>query len=303
MKRLLFAMTALSALAAFPAAAQYSSQSSVNARGAMSFNSRIAQLETRIQAGIRSGAISRSEAVSLRRELRTLRRLERQYSVNGLTQQERADLQARLRDFRSDLRLADGRAGRDRYGWDDDDVDAPQSARVDRNNDGWDDRDYDRDGRWDDDVQNGSQSARVDRDNDGWDDRDYDRDGRWEDDVQGSQSARIDRNNDGWDDRDYDRDGQWEDDVYRGQGGPYEEANDACENRGVVGGLIDSVLGRQECSLRVGQRATGNLSAVPYEYRTRFRDGNGVYYRSDGRSIYQIDARTDTVVRIYSMNR
>jgi hypothetical protein len=55
--------------------------------------------------------------------------------------------------------------------------------------------------------------------------------------------------------------------------------------------------------LRVGQRVSGNLGAVPYEYRSQYRDGNGVYYRADNRSIYQIDARTDTVVRIYSLNR
>ena len=42
---------------------------------------------------------------------------------------------------------------------------------------------------------------------------------------------------------------------------------------------------------------------MPYEYRNQYRDGNGVYYRSDNRAIYQIDARTDTVVRIYSLNR
>jgi hypothetical protein len=42
---------------------------------------------------------------------------------------------------------------------------------------------------------------------------------------------------------------------------------------------------------------------VPYEYRSRYRDGNGVYYRSDGRQIYQIDARTQTVLRIYAIDR
>jgi nuclear transport factor 2 (NTF2) superfamily protein len=42
---------------------------------------------------------------------------------------------------------------------------------------------------------------------------------------------------------------------------------------------------------------------VPSQYRYQYRDGNGVYYRSDGRAIYQIDARTDTVLRVYSMDR
>jgi hypothetical protein len=113
----------------------------------------------------------------------------------------------------------------------------------------------------------------------------------------------------------YDRDtrfGSWNDtnynnDVYTGQGGPYESADAYCDNssRGVIGGVIDSVLGRDDnCgTLRVGSRAMGNLYAVPSQYRYQFRDGNGVYYRSDGRAIYQIDARTGTVLRVYGMDR
>ena len=66
-------------------------------------------------------------------------------------------------------------------------------------------------------------------------------------------------------------------------GGPYEEVE--CVSRGGIGGIFDRVLGSDDCpGLRVGQRATGNLGAVPYEYRNRYRDGNGVYYRSDGRA-------------------
>ena len=108
----------------------------------------------------------------------------------------------------------------------------------------------------------------------------------------------------------YDRDGRygnwndpyWNDDVYSGRGGPYEDVY--CDtNRGGIGGLIDGVLGRDNCySLRVGSRATGNLYSVPSQYRYRYRDGNGVYYRSDGRAIYQIDARTNTVIRIYDVD-
>jgi hypothetical protein len=300
MKLLLTAMTAACAIAAAaPAAAQYAN---ANARGAVGISNRIANLESRLQAGIQAGLIDRTEAFSLRQELRALRRLERQYSRNGLSQQERMDLQARIRDLRADLRLADGRTGRaDRWtNWDDDDDDR-YSARIDRNNDGWDDRDHDRDGRWDDDVGDGRYSARIDRNNDGWDDRDYDRDGRWDDDVgDGRYSARIDRNNDGWDDRDYDRDGRWDDDVGAGQGGPYEEIQ--CSSRGGLGGVIDTVLGRDSC-LRVGQRVSGNLGAVPYEHRGRFRDGNGVYFRSDGRVVYEVDARTNTVLRVYALER
>lgn len=112
----------------------------------------------------------------------------------------------------------------------------------------------------------------------------------------------------------YDRDtryGSWNDPYYNdgaytGRGGPYEQPYDTyCEtsNRGGVGGLIDGVLGRNDnCNLRVGARATGSLYSVPSQYRYRFRDGNGVYYRSDGRNIYQIDARSQTVLRVYDMD-
>jgi hypothetical protein len=93
---------------------------------------------------------------------------------------------------------------------------------------------------------------------------------------------------------------------YYGQGGPYEEACDNSRSSGGLGGLIDSIFGgdRDDCaSLGVGARVSGNLGAVPYEYRNQYRDGAGYYYRSDGRSIYQIDTRTNTIMRVYPMNR
>ena len=244
MKKLLLTVTAMSALAAAaPAAAQYGSQGNYNNQannqgynnqgygnqgygnqgynnsgnwnggGQMDMSGRISQLEARLQAGIQSGDIDRTEGREIRQDLRDLRRLERQYSADGLSQTERRDLQQRLRTVRQDIRLADN--GR-----------------------------YDRDTRY----------------------------GNWQDD--GS--------------------------TY-GQGGPYEEP---CQQRSGLGGLVDTVLGQDACGgLQVGQRATGNLYAVPSQYRNQYRDGNGVYYRSDGRSIYQIDARTNSVVRVYGMNR
>jgi hypothetical protein len=98
-----------------------------------------------------------------------------------------------------------------------------------------------------------------------------------------------------------------------GQGGPYEDA--ACSgggygsSRGGLGGLIDSIFGGSDggydncTTLGVGARVSGNLGAVPYEYRSQYRDGYGYTYRSDGRAIYQIDTRTNTVLRVYPMNR
>lgn len=118
-------------------------------------------------------------------------------------------------------------------------------------------------------------------------------------DLRLADNNRFDRDN---------RYGAWNDpfwnDGYTGRGGPYESDYDVvCENRGGISGVIDSVLGRENCySLRVGSRATGNLYSVPSQYRYRYRDGNGVYYRSDGRAIYEIDARTNTVLRIYDVD-
>ncbi|HEY0027894.1 MAG TPA: hypothetical protein VGC35_08495, partial [Allosphingosinicella sp.] len=218
MKKLYIAATALGALAvAAPATAQYQNQngySNVNAGGAVGVNNRIARLEARIQAGVQSGDIDQREARTLRMQLRDITRLERQYSRNGLTQQERADLQGRVRTFRDQLSQADGRGG-GQYG----------------SNQGYGNGGY----------GNGN-----------------------------------------------------------GQGGTYEPY---CEDsdRGGLGGIIDNLFGgggnnnNDDCAtttLRVGQRASGNLYGVPSNLRSRFRDGGGVYYRSDGRNIYQIDART-----------
>lgn len=229
MKKLLLTMTALTAFAA-PAAAQSGYQNGYqnngyqsgyqnngyanpNARGAVAIDNRLARLDARIQAGIQSGVIDQREAWNLRRQLDEISRLDRRYGRNGYTQQERADMQQRLRYFRDQLNLADGgRYNNGRYG-----------------------------------ANNG----------------------------------------------------------YYGQGGPYEEVCETNTNVGGLGGLIGSIFGggtTDDCAgLRVGQRVSGNLGAVPYQYRNRYRDTGNVYYRSDGRQIYQIDARTNTVLRIYGM--
>ncbi len=220
-------MAALSTVAvAAPAASQSNwSGNSWNADAGAGIANRIAQLDARVQAGIRSGEINRTEARNLRAQLRYLTRLEGRYGANGFTREERRDLQQRLRTVHQQVRVAD--RGR-----------------------------YDRDTRY------------------SWDDRDDD-------------------NN-----------------VYNGRGGPYERPYDTyCDNNarsGGIGGLISGILGGRDdndCALRVGSRVPSNLYAVPSQYRYQFRDGNGVYYRSDGRNIYQIDARTRTVLRAYSMDR
>lgn len=200
-------------------------------RGNMS--ARIEQLRERIDSGVESGAISRREALSLRSSLRSLTQLERRYSRNGLNNEERQDLQSRLRSLRQEVRQADNGAQGGNEDWD---------------------------------RQGG-------RDDDRYDDRDGIRD----------------------DERGYDRDDS-----------RYDDANDRYperEQRGGLGGVIDGVLGRNSENLQIGQRAPSDLYGVPFEYRDRYRDTNQSYYRSDGRQIYQIDARTQAVVRIHAMNR
>lgn len=239
MKKTLLLMTALAAIAAAPAAAQYAPQGNAYARGGVGLDHRIAQLETRLEAGIRAGTIDRREARRLRDELRTLNRLEARYSRDGLSREEHADLQRRIQALRRDIRTAD-RGSYDRY---------------------------ERYGEWDE----------------------YDR-------GPGYGYGRDAYGRDG-----YGRDG------YYGRGGPDElqaYCSDQVSNgRGGIGGLLEALLGGGSGSLRVGQRVSGNLYAVPHQFRDRYRDGYGLHYRSDGRVVYEIDDRTMTVTRICRMDR
>ncbi|MGQ0558667.1 MAG: hypothetical protein ACT4OE_03650 [Sphingosinicella sp.] len=273
MRKILLGMTAVSAIAlAAPLVAQSNSQT--DAQFTAAYESRFEIVETRIDAGIRAGTISEAEARELRRDLRELARLEGRYGANGFNSAERNELAGRIRALRDDVRTADGGRG-DRFDrWQDED--AMAGGRIDRNGDGFDDRDLDRDGRWEDDAE---------------------------------FAGRIDRNRDGFDDRDFDRDGRWDDDYYGGnfgRGGPDDGISDcrvgaAVESRAGVGGLLDSILGRG--TLRVGSRVSGSLYAVPNECRDEFRDTAHSFFRSDGRAIYEIDARTHTVVRIFPLER
>lgn len=88
MKKFLAMAVAASALAvAAPASAQVW----------QSINQRQANLEARIDAGVRNGSLTRSEAVRLRAEFNDLARLEARYRAsNGLSRAERADLDRRF---------------------------------------------------------------------------------------------------------------------------------------------------------------------------------------------------------------
>jgi hypothetical protein len=226
-------------------------------------SARAGQLQARIDAGVQSGTISRQEAVSLRQQLRQLVQLERRYAANGISGQERADLQQRLRYVRQQLRTAEGRG---QGGWDrDDDYGQGQYGR-------------------------GTSDRYEDRNRNGYDDR-YENSGR---------GGYDDRYEDRRDDRDY---------RQPTRGGGIGGVLGSVLGGG-TGGVLGSVLGGGLGGLggladilRVGQRATGGLYAVPSQYGSQYRDGNGVQYRTDGRQIYQIDARNQTVLGVYPMGR
>lgn len=268
MKKILTGMAALSAIAvAAPAAAQQGHAYGHNRYGNAAavdgnLSVRLGQLQARIDSGVRSGAISRGEAISLQQQLRQLALLERRYAANGISGQERADLQHRIRSVRQQVRAAEGDAQRR---WEDEgDYRQGQYGQryEDRNRNGRDDR-YETGGR-------------------GYDDR-YE-DERYEDEYR--QPARG------------------------GLGGVLGSVIGGGGGLGsVLGGGLGSVLGGLgglgglADILRVGQRATGGLYAVPSQYGSQFRDRSGVQYRTDGRQIYEIDARSQTVLQVYPVSR
>lgn len=67
-------------------------------------NQRQAQLDHRIDRGVRSGDLTRREAANLRAEFNQIARIEADYRRNGLSAWERADLDRRFDDLSSRIR-------------------------------------------------------------------------------------------------------------------------------------------------------------------------------------------------------
>ncbi len=93
-------------------------------RGAwQNINARQNRIENRIERGIRSGALTRREAMRLRMEFRQIARLEAQYRYSrpGLTVAERRDLDRRFdrleRSIRFEKHDRDNRRGGDGRRW------------------------------------------------------------------------------------------------------------------------------------------------------------------------------------------
>jgi hypothetical protein len=81
----------------------------------MSIHDRLANLDRRIDMGIRNGQLTRPEAMRLRAQFRDLERREGMYRRGGLTMAERADLDRRY--DRLSARINFERHDRQQYGY------------------------------------------------------------------------------------------------------------------------------------------------------------------------------------------
>jgi hypothetical protein len=112
---------------------------SAAAQGWVSINQRQARLDDRIEAGIRTGDLTRAEARRLRIDFRDLSRLEAHYRRDGLSRAERVDLDRRFDALSARIRI----------------------QRTDWQRDWFGGRDWrDRDGRW---VPIDRREAQLDR--------------------------------------------------------------------------------------------------------------------------------------------
>ena len=84
-------------------------------RGWQPIQSRLANLDRRIDVGVRNGQLSRREAVRLRSEFNQIARLEARYRRGGLTQWERTDLDRRFDRLSAQIRYE--RSDRDGRRW------------------------------------------------------------------------------------------------------------------------------------------------------------------------------------------
>ena len=332
MKKLILTLAAVP-LAAYAAGA--SAQTYANAGGTAAVQNRITNLEGRFNSGLSVGVFTTAERNSISRQLTELRNLERSYSYNGLSQAERRTLQQRIRTVRDQLRTAGGPNWARSYGWSDAELDAPGSAygqsgsydaygrpihstgeTYDRNgrpinNNGV---VYDQDGRA---VANGS----VMSDRYGRPIADegvvYDRYGRpvnggyagqggpYEPNSQGSQGGSVLGGVLGSVIGGGSGVGGVLGSVIGGGGGGMGGVLGSVVGGGRgMGGVLGSILSRG--GLRTGDVITGAIGSVlgsAVGSGSQFRDTSNVYYRSDGERVYEIDARTNTVNRVYPVQR
>lgn len=108
MKRFVISALAVAALAGAAAPAMAAPWQNVNQRQA--------NLDRRIDQGIRNHSLTRAEAERLRAEFRQIARLENRYRANGLSAWERRDLDRRFDTLSAKIRY-ERHDGQDRYGY------------------------------------------------------------------------------------------------------------------------------------------------------------------------------------------
>lgn len=296
-------------------------QTMTTAGDALGVQNRIANLEARFDAGLRGGVFTTAERNNLDRQLRDLRSLERSYSSNGLSLTERRALQQRIRSLRDQLRTAGGTNWANQYGWRDGELDtyAGASGRG---------VSYDEYGRA---VPN--RTVTYDR---------YGRPVASNDVVYDQYGRRVTTNDVVYDRYGrpvatggvYGQGGPYEPvarnsgignvlggvlgsvvgggsgvggilgSVVGGSRGAGGVLGSVLGGGGGLGGILGSVLGRG--GLRRGDVITGALGSVlgsAVGFGPQFRDTNNVYYRSDGQRVYEIDARTNTVMQVVPVQR
>jgi len=276
MKKLLMTLAALPvATMAIEASAQTYGQPYGQAYGQTNVDARLAtriqNLEMRYQAALNARVLTDNERVVIGRQLANLRALQQRVSYDGrLTNAERRQLQQQIRTTRDQLRTAGGNGWANRYGWTDRDLDAYGNAYGSTYGNAY--------------GNNAYGSGRVT----------YDQYGRPIPSMTYDQYGRPITNN-----------------GYYGQGGPYVPAPSS--NGGIggvlgnvlgggsgVGGILGSILGNG--GLSVGSVISGAIgSALGGGSNYGYRDRNDVYFRSDGQRVYEIDARTNTVIRVHPL--
>jgi len=254
----------LFAMAAIPAATlavEASAQTYVNNNASVTIQNQIVQLQAQLNSGIQARTIDTSEARNLRQQIRQLNRLQRQYASGGLTSMEWNALQQRVGSINQQMQVASGGYA---YGY----AQPYGNAYGYNSNNGY---AYGNNG-----YAYGSNAVT------------YDQYGR---PITNGYSN-----------------------GYYGQGGPYvpvpQQRSSGIGNvlggmlgsavGGGGGGVLGSILGNG--GLRVGDLVTGVIGNVlgraPSNYGS-YQNNSNVYFRTDGQRVYEIDARTNQVVRIH----
>jgi hypothetical protein len=260
MKKLLLT---LAALPAATMAVEASAQTYVNNNASVTIQNQIVQLQSQLDNGVRAGAVDATEARRLRQDIRQLNRLQRQYSAGGLTTVEWNALQQRVGTLNQQLQMAANGYGNQPYG---------NAYGYNQQQQGY----------------------------------------------YGQQQGYYANNGNAYGNNGvaYDQYGRPVANGYYGQGGPYVPAprsngignvlggvlgNVVGGGGGGAGGILGSILGNG--GLNVGTVITSVLGSalgnVPSNYSNQYQGNGQTYFRTDGQRVYEIDARTNTVVRVH----